>query len=183
MRVDIRIAGSGGQGLQWMANAIVLAAVEFSDLHAAQSASYGSATRGGYSRGDVVVCDYPVDYPWLMSADFLVCRDQRAFDTDICALKPEGTLLVESAIVRPDDAYQSRVLSIPAIEMAEKAAGDAKYGGPVILGVMDSLIHWLRPGALEKAVETLSPPKAKEENMLAFAVGSEHGALLPEESL
>jgi 2-oxoglutarate ferredoxin oxidoreductase subunit gamma len=166
-----------------MASALVIAAVEFSDLQATQSASYGSATRGGYSRGDVVVCDHPVDYPWLISADFLVCRDQRAFDDDIGSLKPEGILIVESTIVRVDDAYQGKALGVPAMEMAEKAAGNVRYGGPVILGVMDSLIHWLRPGALEKAVQTLSPTRAKEENMLAFAAGTEFGASLLAEPL
>lgn len=159
-----------------MANTIAVAALEHAGLHAAQSASYGSATRGGYSRGDVVVSDEAVDFPWLIAADVLVCMDQRALDTDLYTLKPDGMLLVEAAMIQDEGRFKGQVYRVPATELGEKAAGASLYASSVILGVLDGLLTWLRPGALEKAIAARSPSRAREQNLAGWAAGKEYYA-------
>lgn len=179
MRYDIRFTGSGGQGLLFMATTLAVAAVRFGNLHATQSASYGAATRGGYSRGDVVMCDREIDYPWLITADVLVAMAQPSLQRDLPNLKPGGVLLLEPTMVSDPSGFGDPIYRVPAMEISEKVAGSTMYANSVMLGVLDHLLSLLPKGALEQAVAAQAPARFKDGNLKAFAAGKAYheGAL------
>lgn len=178
MRTEFRFAGSGGQGLVWLANAVAVAAVHHAGMHATQSASYGAATRGGYSSGDVVIGEEPIDYPWLMAPDVLVAMDREAYSHDVPLLRPDGLLLVEAGMVERPSGPRHNSYRVPAMEVAERVAGARLAAGCVMLGVLDVMCERLPAGALEAAIESRSPARAREGNLAAYRAGVEQGQRL-----
>ena len=61
--LQIRLSGSGGQGLQLSARVLAAAFADEGRI-VALSQSYEPTSRGGVSRSDLVVGDGLVDYPW-----------------------------------------------------------------------------------------------------------------------
>ena len=99
-RVEVRFAGSGGQGVVLMGVVLGQAAALHAGLFAAQTQSYGAEARGGAARSDVVISSAPIDSPMVTAPDYLVAMCQEALDANIGALKAAGTLLTERNLVQ-----------------------------------------------------------------------------------
>ena len=79
-RLEIRLAGSGGQGLI-LAGLILAEAVGIHEgKFVTQTQSYGPEARGGASRSEVVISDQEIDYPQAVKPDILLCMNQAACD-------------------------------------------------------------------------------------------------------
>ncbi|MHA1555008.1 MAG: 2-oxoacid:acceptor oxidoreductase family protein, partial [Alphaproteobacteria bacterium] len=76
-RIEIRIGGTGGQGLilsgKMLANALAA-----DGRRVAQSQAYEPTSRGGFCNADLVVSDSEVDFPLAIAIDNLVLLDQLA---------------------------------------------------------------------------------------------------------
>ena len=98
-RFEIRLSGTGGQGLV-LAGIILAEAVGiYEGKNVVQTVSYGPAARGGTSRADVVVSDWAIDFPKAMGLDVLLAMNQMACDESASNLKPNGLLVVDSYLV------------------------------------------------------------------------------------
>ncbi|MCP4984028.1 MAG: pyruvate ferredoxin oxidoreductase, partial [Gammaproteobacteria bacterium] len=91
---EIRLSGSGGQGLI-LAASILSNAMMAEGRTVAQSQSYEPTSRGGLSRSDLVVSDGPADYPLVSELDYLIILDQ------VAVAESEG-MIKEGAIVITD---------------------------------------------------------------------------------
>lgn len=176
MRCEIRFSGRGGQGLLWMAATVADAALKSGGLHATQSASYGSATRGGYSRADVVISDDTIDYPWVMAPDILVAMAQSSFGSDFPHLKQDGKLIVEPTLVKDTKGFRGATFPVLAMQLSEHVAGSTLYANSVLLAVLDEVLGFLAPGAMREAVGRRSPGRSREENLKAYDAGKAYYA-------
>ena len=79
-RYEIRLSGSGGQGLVLAGIILAEAAGIYEGKNVVQTVSYGPAARGGTSRADVVISDEEIDYPKAMGLDILLAMNQMACD-------------------------------------------------------------------------------------------------------
>ena len=75
-RVEIRLAGSGGQGLI-TGMQILFRALALEGRRAAQSQSYEPTSRGGFCYSDLVVSDDGDDYPLATKLDMVAARHDR----------------------------------------------------------------------------------------------------------
>ena len=98
-RYEMRLSGSGGQGLVLAGLILAEASGIYEGKHVVQTVSYGPAARGGTSRADVVVSDQDIDYPKAMGLDILLAMNQMACDESAGELKPQGLLVVDSHLV------------------------------------------------------------------------------------
>ncbi|MDP2727657.1 MAG: 2-oxoacid:acceptor oxidoreductase family protein, partial [Dehalococcoidia bacterium] len=98
-RVEIRLAGMGGQGLILAGLMLARAAAIYDGKNAVQSQSYGVQQRGGPSQSEVIISDGDIDYPRIVSADILVALTQEACDQHFLNLRKGGTLIVDSGLV------------------------------------------------------------------------------------
>src|SRR5664280_2270779 len=86
-RVEIRIGGTGGQGL--ILSAKMLAdALAADGKHVAQSQTYEPTSRGGFCNADLVISDAEVDFPLTTAIDYLVLLDRLAIKPSWPLLKP-----------------------------------------------------------------------------------------------
>ena len=98
-RLEIRLAGSGGQGLI-LAGMILAEAVGIhGGKFVTQTQSYGPEARGGASKSEVVVSDQEINYPQAMKPDIMLSMNQAACDAYIFDVKAGGTLIVDSSLV------------------------------------------------------------------------------------
>ena len=78
-KLEIRLAGSGGQGII-LATIILAEAAVIAGKNTAQSQSYGPEARGGMCKAEVIISDEPIGFTKVTSPDFLLALTQSSLD-------------------------------------------------------------------------------------------------------
>jgi 2-oxoglutarate ferredoxin oxidoreductase subunit gamma len=172
-RLEIRIGGTGGQGL--ILSAKMLAdALASNGKRVAQSQTYEPTSRGGFCNSDLVVSEGEVDYPLATALDCLVLLDRMAVkpswpllkagalviaDTRLCPQLPQGTH-------RNDYRGYHLPLTRTAIEL-----GSERVANIVALGALAALARLCDRQVLERAVRADTPKSFLELNLDALAAG------------
>ncbi len=175
-RYEIRLSGSGGQGLVLAGIILAEAAGIYGGKNVVQTVSYGPAARGGTSRADVVISDEEIDYPKAMGLDVLLAMTQMASDESSSDLKPSGILVVDSNLVSQVD--YPRVVKIPFTQIAKEKCGREQMANIVALGALSRLIPAIPTGgsvvsedSMQAAVMARIPKGTEKLNKLAFEEG------------
>jgi 2-oxoglutarate ferredoxin oxidoreductase subunit gamma len=179
-RYEVRLSGSGGQGLILAGKILAEAAAIYDGKNATQSQSYGPEARGGASRSEVVISDEDIDYPKASNIDFLVAFTQESCDKYTGDVKPDGTLLVDSKFVLRIPEGEFRVCKLPITEIAEQTTGRALVANLVALGVLAELSGIVSKEAMEQAILSRVPKGTEDLNRKAFEAGIEAGKSLGE---
>lgn len=79
MKKEIRLSGSGGQGLI-LVGIILAEGTILSKLNEVQTQSYGSEARGGDSKSEVILSDVCINFPKVIKSDILASLTQKSFD-------------------------------------------------------------------------------------------------------
>lgn len=167
--MNIRFSGFGGQGII-LAGVIYGQAVTYDGKNAVQTQSYGSASRGGACKCDVIISNdqiYELEFP---HPDILVTLSQQAYDKYVPQLKKGGILIVEKDMVRVKKGH-FKIYSISATDIAYKKFGRKIMANIVILGYMIPLLGHVSKAAAKKAVRQHVPQETKELNIKAFEEG------------
>ena len=179
-RYEVRLAGEGGQGMILVGVILAEAAAVHEGLNAVQTQSYGPEARGGASRAEVVIARGEIDYPKVMSADFLLCMSQEACDKFYTRVKDDGCIVVDSTNVSRVPTH--RAIAVPITQIAEETTGRRITASMVALGVLSGLSGVVSREALEKAVADRVPAGYEEMNLRALAAGfAEAGRLRGEQ--
>ena len=111
MRKQLRLSGSGGQGV--ITAAIIFAEAAVSEgFDAVQSQSYGPEARGGASKSEVIIDDGKIFHPHVHCPDVVLAMTQKAADKYFADLSTDGILLLDSDLV-PNVPDVSNVVRIP----------------------------------------------------------------------
>jgi 2-oxoglutarate ferredoxin oxidoreductase subunit gamma len=172
-RYEIRLSGSGGQGLILMGKVLAEAAAIYEDRNATQSQSYGPEARGGASKSEVIISDEEIDFPKAGNLDLLLALTQEACDKYSVDLKPEGILLVDSEFVSRVPEGRGKVTSLPLQELARTRAGSAQMANILALGVIVGLADFVSRDSVEAAIRARVPRGTEERNLAAFRAGLE----------
>jgi 2-oxoglutarate ferredoxin oxidoreductase subunit gamma len=166
---QIRIGGVGGQGIVLASKLLGIAASLFDGKEAVCTQAYGPEARGGAARSDVVISDEPVDYPFVTEADVLAVLFPEAYSKFRPILKPGGTLIVDSGLVKvPDD--EENVVRIPATQIADEV-GNRLAKNVVILGCLIGKTGVVSRDAMVEAIRKAMKPKIVELNIKALDAG------------
>ena len=168
-RMEIRLAGEGGQGLILAGIILAEAAAIYDGKNAVQTQSYGPEARGGASKAEVIIGEGQIDYPKVISADVLVVMSQEACDKYASALKKNGLLIVDEEKVRR--VPTSRAIKVPITRLAVEATGKVITANVVALGVLVGLTGVVSRPAIEEAVTARAPKGTEEVNRSALAAG------------
>lgn len=149
-RMEIRLAGEGGQGMILAGIILAEAAAIYDKKMAIQTQSYGPEARGGASKSEVVIADGEIDHPEVLAADVVVTLSQEAYDKYAPSVKPGGLLIVDSEKVSQIRAAQA--IKIPINRLAFEKSGKTITANTVALGVLVGLTGVVSRGAIEKAI-------------------------------
>lgn len=167
--IEIRLSGSGGQGLG-LSGRILAEALTKEGRRVAQSQSYEPTSRGGLSRSDLVAGDDTPDYPLVTALDFLLILDQCAV-TDLEELiKPRTLVLADSDRVPEPPRGDFAVYTLPFTDTARRL-GNERVANIVALAALVSL-GGLCPGeTLETAIRSRTPKGFLDLNLEAMNAG------------
>jgi 2-oxoglutarate ferredoxin oxidoreductase subunit gamma len=168
-RYEIRLAGSGGQGLILAGVILAEAAGIYDGQFVCQTQSYGPAARGGASKAEVVISDVEIDYPKAIRPDVLLALNQKSLDTYLGDLKPGGALLVDADLVR--EVPLEGAVPIPFTRIARDTVGKEMVANIVALGALAAITRAVSADGLKAAVLARVPPQTRELNEKALAAG------------
>ncbi|MHC1742398.1 MAG: 2-oxoacid:acceptor oxidoreductase family protein [Syntrophobacteraceae bacterium] len=170
-RYEIRLSGSGGQGLIIAGIILAEAAGIHDGKHVCQTQSYGPEARGGSSKAEVVISDEEIDYPKAIKPDLLLAMNQSSCDTFFFDLKPTGILVVDSTFVK--QLPTSRAVAIPFTQVARTELKKEMAANIIALGALARLTEIVSLGSLEAAVLNRVPRGTEELNRKALELGIE----------
>jgi 2-oxoglutarate ferredoxin oxidoreductase subunit gamma len=168
-RYDIRLSGSGGQGLILMGIILAEAIGIYDGKYVAQTQSYGPEARGGSSKAEVVVSDQEIDYPKALKLDLLLAMNQKSCDDYYMDLKPKGILVVDSTFV--NQVPIPRAYQIPFTGIARDKFKREMVANIIALGAISKLTPIVSARAIEAAVLARVPKGTEKLNRDALRAG------------
>lgn len=169
MRTQLRLSGSGGQGV--ITAAIILAEAAVSEgKQAAQSQSYGPEARGGASKSEVIIDTETIYHPHVTKPDFVLAMTQKAADKYYGDLGADGLLLLDEQLVPNPPAFPHTV-RIPITKLAIEEVGRPLFANIVALGAIVRLTGLVEFDTIKASVAHRVPPHTVDQNMHALEVG------------
>ncbi|MEN8142057.1 MAG: 2-oxoacid:acceptor oxidoreductase family protein [Thermodesulfobacteriota bacterium] len=168
-RYEIRLSGSGGQGIILASVVLAEAVAVHEALQVSQTQSYGPEARGGRCKAEVVISDKEIDYPKVLQLDMLLAMNQEACDSYFYDFKPNGLLLVDSTFV--EQVPTSRSIAIPFTRIARDDIGKVMTANMVALGAIAAVCPLITTKNMEKAVMSRAPKGTADINRKAFKAG------------
>lgn len=172
-RLEIRLAGSGGQGLILASVILAEAVVEYEGKNAVQNQSYGPEARGGASKSEVIISDEEIDYPKAVIPDILLVMTQEAYDKYARDLKDNGILIADEDLVKEIKNGNYKLYKVPLVRTAAEKIGKAFVANIVALGALNGVNELVSRESLEKAVLSRVPKGTEDLNRSALNVGFE----------
>lgn len=169
MRKQLRLSGSGGQG-------VITAAIIFAEAavaegkQAVQSQSYGPEARGGASKSEVIVDDEKIFHPHVKNPDFVLAMTQKAADKYFSDMNPDGVLILDDDLV-PTSPNFKNIIRVPITKLAVEKIGKSLFANIVALGVLVKVTKIVNLETIKKAVANRVPPHTVEQNMAALQIG------------
>ena len=163
-RYEIRIAGSGGQGII-VAGIILAEAAILEGRFVAHSQNYGPEVRGGTSVSEVVLGKAEIDYPLTLNLDILLALTQKACDQNLPDMKPEGLVIVNSDLV--EGVIWGKVARLPFLHIAQ-AVGEDRAINMAALGALASFCPLISRRSLVRVMAKRLPVEKVKANLLAF---------------
>lgn len=170
-RYEVRLSGSGGQGL--LLAGIILAEGAINDgKNSVQTQSYGPEARGGASKSEVIISSESIDFPKVRNCDILLALTQKSYEQYSEGLKENGILIIDSSVSVQADG-RKRIYSVPILETAVKQLGKPMVTNIVALGAIVEITKVISKESLEKAVLDRVPKGTEELNKKALSMGYE----------
>jgi 2-oxoglutarate ferredoxin oxidoreductase subunit gamma len=169
MKTELRLSGSGGQGLI-LAGVILADAALIDGKRAIQSQSYGPEARGGSSKAEVIISDGDIDFVKVQKCDMLLCLTQEAYDK---YGKEFTSVLVLDENLKLKYPEPEKVVKVPILDTASEKLGKPMVANIVALGAVNGLLNLVSKESLQKAVVSRVPRGTEELNRKALEMGYE----------
>ncbi len=175
-RYEIRLSGSGGQGLVLAAMLLAEAIGADASKSVIQTKSYGPEARGGASKSDVVVSTGEIYYPKALHLDLLLAMTQESLNKYYPDLKAGGTLVIDDTLVSKLPTQDYYGLSFTRI--AKEQLKNVMVANVISLGAIAAITNVVGLDALLTAVLARAPRGTEEVNRIAVETGYQEGLAL-----
>ena len=181
-KIEIRIAGFGGQGIILSAYIIGKAAAIFDQKFSTMIQSFGPEARGSSCSAQLLISEDQILYPYLIKPEIQVILSKDAYERFSMDIKKGGTILIEKDLVEAKQIPKDvSVYAIPSTRLAEEM-GRKIVMNIITVGFFSAVTQITSQEATRKAVETSVPPGTEELNLRAFDIGYNYGIELLEKS-
>lgn len=170
-QVEMRFAGSGGQGVI-LASVIVAEAAVICGLQTVQSQAYGPEARGGVSKAETILSQDKIWFSKVQAPDFLLALTQASLKAYTKDLKPDAVVMMDDSLTPSGDIDASRVIAIPILRTARETVGKAFTANIVAVGAINAALRLFPDDKLIEAVERHIPAGTEEINRKALASGA-----------
>lgn len=170
-RYEIRLSGTGGQGLI-MAGILLAEAAILEGKNAVQTQSYGPESRGGASKSEIVISESEIFYPKTTDIDLLLAVSQEAYDKYNIDLKENGIIIVDPFYVLRYDEKKN-LLALKFSQTAREKLGREVVANVMALGAIQEVTKIVKIKSLEEVVIARVPKGTEEKNRKALHIGVE----------
>ena len=126
MKQELRLSGTGGQGL--ITAGIILAEAALLDGKLAiQSQSYGPEARGGASKAEVIISDEAIHFPKVTDPNLLLAMSQEAATKYSHDLTAGSVMITDSLFVSDVPDFGGKVYELPITHSAKEVLGKALF--------------------------------------------------------
>ena len=171
---EVRFSGTGGQGI--IRAAVILAqAALYDGFDAVQSQAYGPESRGGSTKGEVVIDKEMIYYPKVTCPNLVLCMSEQAYKKYAGDIRPNGILVLDSFNCHKDDRIPAgvKVYEFPIIEKAREEIDNELSANVLALGIMVGLTDIVSEASMLAALEVTFKKSILDNNLRAFALGLE----------
>lgn len=170
--LELRLAGSGGQGVI-LATVILAEAAVLAGKEEAQSQSYGPEARGGSCKAEVIISDKRIGFTKVLHPTFLMALTDKALETYGHDLPEDCLVLVDEELHEMKELDGRRVVRLPILRTAAEKIGKSVTANIVAVGAINELLHLVSYEDLKTAVAMHIPKGTEALNMRALAAGTE----------
>lgn len=169
---QIVLAGEGGQGLIVAGILLAEAASIFEGKVATQTQSYGIASRGGFSKAEVIISNREIVYQGVEKPDLVLALSEEAYEKYVGSLGQDAVLIYDSGLVDVSkyEKGQAKTYGIPFTDAAREL-GRVGVANIISLGAITKLTNAACPAAMEKAMSKRFSGSAAELNKKAYRCG------------
>ncbi len=170
MRLEILIAGRGGQGILLLGHVLGKAIAEHTDLHVLGSETYAAETRGGDSRVDLVVADREeeADFIKVVRADIALFMHQLQLDAYKDLVGDGAVVFLDKSNVTEIPRRSWRIYAEPYTDIAEREIGTSRVANMVALGHLVGVTSIVPPEAVESVIRETVAREWVDLNIRAF---------------
>lgn len=166
-RCEIILAGSGGQGL--VLSGIMLAeAAILEGKNAVQTASYGIASRGGFSMAEVIIDAQEIIFQQVQNADVVLALTEEAMARFQALSQKGAAIFYDTTLLKPRHA--ERFYGQPFTDMASRM-GHTGIANIIALGYMVKTLGMLKAESLEEVIKQRFSGDLLDPNLNALRMG------------
>lgn len=170
-RFEIRLSGSGGQGLILGGIVLAEAAAINQGINATQTQSYGPEARGGASKSEVIISKDEVLFPKLENVNVLVSLNQSSCDAYVYDLRADGILIVDDFLVKAIPVTIEKKYRLPFMKTSQEEFGTTIVMNMMALGAVQAITKCVNEDALIKAIRNRAPKGTEDMNEKAARLG------------
>ena len=171
-RMEIRLAGTGGQGVI-LASIILAEASVNAGKFACQSQSYGPKARGGACKAEAIISDVKISYPEITSPTFVMALTQSAADKYVRKLREDAIVVLDSRVVPSEEMLKYKLYRLPILDTAEHKVGRLVTANIVAVGAVNRILNICSFETLTKTVLGRVPKGTEEINLKALNAGND----------
>ncbi|WP_270940247.1 2-oxoacid:acceptor oxidoreductase family protein [Romboutsia lituseburensis] len=171
MKVEVRLSGSGGQGLI-LAGIILAEGAISTNLNAVQTQSYGPEARGGASKCEVVISENEINFPKISKPNILLSLTQKSLNQYLKDMDNSGIIVIDSSI-EVKCTENLNIYKFPIINSSKEVTGSYVSANMVALGVISQLVKDVDIENIKKSIVKRVPKGTQESNIKAFEKGIE----------
>jgi len=172
MKYEVRLSGTGGQGLVLAGIILGEAAAIYENLYAAQKQSYGAEARGGASRSDVIISDSEIEYTVIDEPDILLAMSQESFDKYAKKVKENGIIIIDRSLVSVGSIYKEiKLYALDLTRSATKVFNMPIVANIIALGAVATFMGVVTEDSLRKVLKKRVPSRFLSINERALALG------------
>ncbi len=166
-RYEVVLAGSGGQGL--VVSGILLAnAAMLEKKNVVQTASYGIASRGGFSMAEVIVDDSEILFQQVLQADVALVLTQVSLEKIHGVVTPATRLFYDSDLVTAEK--RKGLFGYPFVQRAREL-GNVGVANIIALGAISKHTGIVKLESLDRLIEERYRGRMRELNVKALREG------------
>lgn len=169
-RTEIRLTGSGGQGIIMLG--VILADCAIQTGHnAIQSQSYGPEARGGASKCEVIMDENDINFPKVQRPNLLLALTQDAANKYAHNLNSECLIVLDETVNLEKNPGTEKIVKLPILSTARDKVGKEITANIVALGALNHILKSFEPDTLFEVILEHVPKGTEVLNRRAFDAG------------
>ncbi len=177
MRTEMRLTGSGGQGLI-LAGIIFAEAALLDGNNSLQSQSYGPEARGGASKAEVIISKEEIDFPKVQIPNVLLSLTQVACDKYSAEIADDGIMIIDETVTVEDVKESVTLYRVPILKTASEVIGKSIVANIIAIGFITEMTGLVSKKNVETAVFSRIPKGTEDLNKRALEQGYQLAAAL-----